>query len=133
MMRLFARAIIIDEPWVSKILSGEKTWEMRSRRTRFRGRVALIRKGSRSVVGTASLVDCLPPLSLSELARYEQRHAIPLHEQRTALDQRRVVPWVLSEPQALTRPVPYTHRSGQQIWVRLDSEVERAIQAALGN
>ena len=132
-MQLFERAIIIDEPWVSKIVRGDKIWELRSKRTRFRGSVALIRKGSGTVVGTARLVDCLPPLSLSELARYEQQHAIPRVEHREAFDLGRVIPWVLSEAKALTPGVPYSHPSGQQIWVRLDSEVDRAIQAAWGS
>jgi hypothetical protein len=114
-MQLYEKAIIIDEPWASKILSGEKIWEMRSKRTPFRGPIALIRKRSGTVIGTARLVGCLSPLSLSELALHEQQPGIPGAEQRAALDQRRVVPWVLSEAKALRRPVPYRHRSGQDL------------------
>lgn len=39
------KALIIDEPWVSLILGGSKTCEMRTTHTQVRGRIALIRKG----------------------------------------------------------------------------------------
>jgi len=38
------KGLIIKEPWISLILSRKKTWELRSRDTRVRGRIALIRK-----------------------------------------------------------------------------------------
>jgi hypothetical protein len=50
------KGLIIKEPWISLILSRKKTWELRSRDTRVRGRIALIRKGSGTVIGVAELV-----------------------------------------------------------------------------
>jgi len=35
--------LIIREPWISHILSGAKTWEMRTTPTRYRGPIGLIR------------------------------------------------------------------------------------------
>jgi hypothetical protein len=125
------KAIIIDEPWISMILCGEKIWEMRSKRTRFTGLIALIRKGSGTVVGTAKLVGCLPQLSREELAVHEPRHRIPPREQDAVFGLGRLMPWVLRDATRLAEPVPYVHRSGQQIWVRLDPDVDRAIQGAL--
>ena len=58
------KGLIIDEPWIGFILSGRKTWEMRSRNTQIRGRIGLIRKGSKMVVGVADLVDTVRDLSL---------------------------------------------------------------------
>ena len=40
------KGLIIADPWIGYIISGTKTWEMRSRNTTIRGRIALIRKGS---------------------------------------------------------------------------------------
>ena len=37
------RALIIDEPWISKILEGRKTWELRKRNMSIRERISLIR------------------------------------------------------------------------------------------
>ena len=43
------KGLIVDEPWISKILAGEKIWEMRSKTTAVRGQIGLIRKGSGAV------------------------------------------------------------------------------------
>src|SRR6185437_9830838 len=113
------------------ILRGEKTWAMRSKRTNFKGAIALIRKGSGTIVGTAKLVGCLPPLSPEELAIREPNHRIRRGEQEAAFEMGRLIPWVLTGATHLAESVPYLHRSGQQIWLRLDPDVDRAIQAAL--
>src|SRR5947209_18338036 len=49
------KALIIREPWIGHILSGAKTWEMRTSKTSLRGRIGLIRKGSGVVVGVADI------------------------------------------------------------------------------
>src|SRR3954451_8142971 len=105
-MRVYQQAIIVGEPWISMILEGTKFWEMRSRRTRIRGPLALIRKRSAAVVGVAKLVDSLPPLSFSDFAAQECRHGIPRaqHEETFARGHR--VPWVLANARPLSRPVP---------------------------
>ena len=56
------KALIVDEPWISAILRGEKTWEMRKTGCNLRGSIALIRKGAGHVVGVAEVTDCLPLL-----------------------------------------------------------------------
>ena len=93
--KLLTRGLIIDEPWISLILSGKKTWEMRSTGTRKREPIGLIRKGTGQVVGIADLVDSLPALSREDYARNEAFHRIPLECQPAAILGRRVRPWVL--------------------------------------
>ena len=112
------RALIIDEPWVGWIISGEKTWEMRSRNTRVRGRIGLIRKGSKAVVGTADLIEILPNLSVWELQANVARHLVPADEIREHFKWRTA--WVLHHARPLGKPVPYQHPRGAVIWVRLD-------------
>jgi hypothetical protein len=72
--------LVIDERWISLIISGEKTWEMRSRNPLVRGRIALIRKGSKTVIGTADPVLTLPKLSPSELIANVGNHRVPESE-----------------------------------------------------
>jgi hypothetical protein len=76
-MRMYERAIIIDEPWLSKIVTGRKGLEMRSRRTNITGPIALIRRRSGAIVGVAELLGSLPPLSYNEFSSQECRHRIP--------------------------------------------------------
>ena len=122
--------LLIQEPWISLILSGRKTWEMRTRACHKRGRIALVRARSGLVVGTADIVDCLPPLtSVEAYAAAERFHAIPPHEQMDAFEGGWRTPWVLTNARPFSAPVPYRHPSGAVIWVALDPAVIRAIES----
>lgn len=44
-MNKVTKALIIDEPWISRIINRDKDWEMRSFSSRIRGPIGLIRKG----------------------------------------------------------------------------------------
>jgi ASCH domain len=100
MMRVYEKALIIDEPWVSKILEGEKVWELRSTRTNFNGPLVLIRKTSGTVIGIATLVGCLLlPQSRADLALHEPLHKIPPAEQDRAAGIGRGYPLSLAQCQ----------------------------------
>jgi hypothetical protein len=125
------KALIIKEPWVSLILSGKKTWELRSRDTLIRGRIALIRKGSGTVVGVADLTATLPNLSRPDLMTNVAKHQVPQHA--IGLDFSWNVAWVLQGARPLREPVPYQHRRGAVIWVNLPPEVAAAVERASRN
>lgn len=109
--------LLIRAPFVDWILDGLKTWEMRTKRTTRRGRIGLIRSKSGLVVGEANLVDVIGPLTHRQL----QQNAEKMNEERWEV----VAPdgptfaWVLEDARRYDPPVPYTHRSGAVIWVRL--------------
>jgi hypothetical protein len=121
------KAIIIREPYISLILSGQKTWEMRSSRPQHRGLVGLIKKGSGHVVGTAKLIDVLPALSSGNYAEMEPLHRVSSIAQAEAIKRRWVNPWVLADVRRLPRPVPYRHKRGAQTWVTLEDDVAHKI------
>lgn len=122
------RALVIDEPWISFILRGEKIWEMRKRNCKVRGPIALIRKGSGHVVGVAELVDSRPALTtLQAYADAEKQHRIPPERQASAFRDGWVTPWVISGARPLRRPVPYIHPPGAVIWVTLSPAVDAAV------
>lgn len=124
------KALIIDEPWIGKILAGSKTWEMRKTVCSYRGLVALIRKGSGSVVGIAEVIDSLAPLDSRETyANAEGLHGIPPERQEAAFADGWRTPWVLRNARALEVAVPYDHPSGAVIWVNLAETVVSAIRA----
>jgi hypothetical protein len=89
------KGLVIDEPWISLIVSGQKTWEMRSRNTLVRGPIALIRKGSKTVIGTADLVRTLPKLSPSELKESVDNHRVPESEIGEDFKFKYTTAWVL--------------------------------------
>lgn len=120
------KAIIIDEPWIGKILDGRKTWEMRSKPTKERGLVGLIKKRMKQVHGVARLVGSLQRLEPYKLAGTEKFHGIPPNMFRMVEERNWLNPWVLDGVRRLTRPVPYVHTS-QVGWVILDPAAEQAI------
>lgn len=124
-------ALIIREPWIGKILRGEKTWELRARATRHRGEIALIRQGSGLVVGLARITGCMPAQTKEGLLANLGRHGVPVEQIDNVMEKGWVVPWVLSDVQALPDGVRYSHPSGAVNFVKLDEPTEQAIRAML--
>jgi hypothetical protein len=126
------KGLLIAEPWIDRILSGRKTWEMRRRACHYRGPIALIRSRSGKVVGVAEVANSLPSLDTREdYAAAEPYHAIRLDEQAAAFEAGWRTPWVLVNVRSLTSPVPYKHSSGAVIWVNLDDAVTAAINVQI--
>lgn len=121
-------ALIIRDPWVGLIMSGKKTWEMRSTNTKMRGLVGLIRQGSGQVVGLANLIETLPALTSDDYARFESYHQIPLKDQPAAISRRWTRPWVFAAARSIPKPISYEHGSGPVTWIKLHAEVVSAIR-----
>lgn len=114
------RALVIREPWITLILDGRKTWEIRGSNCKIRGRIGLIRSGSGLVVGTAEIVDSKGPLSDEEMRANTSKHRIPPE----ALDgirnrYKNIYAWVLANAKPLPKPLRYIHRKGAIIWVKI--------------
>ena len=113
------RGLIIRSPWIEKILSGQKTWEIRGSRTAVRGRIALIRSGSGQIVGSCELVDVVGPLTLADFQQNRRRHRVPAAGHARKLPYKNTYAWVLRGAKPLKRPKTYGHLRGAVIWVRL--------------
>ena len=117
--------MLIAMPWIELILEGKKVWELRARKTRRRGSIALIRKGSGQVVGVADLVDVHGPMSRQELLDQLPRHQVPPER----LSGKYGFAWELRNTRRLPEAVPYCHPSGAVIWVVLSETVQNQIAA----
>lgn len=117
------KGLVIDAPPIDRILDGIKNWEMRSTTTKVRGRVALIRKGSGTVVGTAEIVDCVGPLTADQMLQNHERHRIDAARIRSGEVAKWKYAWVLANVRRLPESVPYVHPSGAVIWVNLEPDV----------
>ncbi len=113
--RIIERGLIIDERWIEKILNGSKTWEMRSTKTKIRGDVALIKKGTGTIVGIAEIYDCISCDS-EKLPLAVGFHGIP-PSMPNVFDKWNVA-WKLRAVERL-EPIPYQHKQGAVIWVKL--------------
>jgi hypothetical protein len=118
-------ALLIRSPHIERILAGKKTWEIRSSRTQMRGRIALVRSGSGTIVGTCEIVNCIGPLTPEQFRRNARKVGIKPTEARSSYA--KTYAWVLAEVGSLRKPVSYKHPSGAVIWVKLDSKVVSAV------
>lgn len=120
---MIKKGLIIDEPWIGYIIMGHKTWEMRSTNTAIRGDIALIRKGSGTIVAVAKLDRSNGPFDRKEMLSFSEKHRIPSETiNRGEVDKWRYA-WELSNVRQLKRPVPYSHPQGAVIWVNLASRI----------
>ena len=124
------RGLVIAQPWIGYILRGEKSWEMRSRNSQLRGSIALIEKGTGTVVGVARLTEVKGPFTPEQLAEHEHLHRVPGSIYQSP-DYKWHYAWVLQDVQALPNPVPYQHKNGAVTWVVLNEEAQQAIAAQL--
>lgn len=125
------KGLVIRQPWIGMILRGDKTWEMRNKPCRHRGRIALIEKGTGTIVALARIVDDLPALSETEMRSTIDKHRIPEDEIIGAVQRGWTRPWVLTDVVQLSAPVPYEHTSGGS-WVNLTPSEEAAVLATRG-
>ena len=121
------KGLIIRSPWIDLILDGSKTWEMRSRPTSIRGRIALIKAGSGLIFGMANLTDCLPTLKLDIMQSTHTFHRIPDERMAAAIDNKWTTPWVLKDVVKFGTPRPYVHPSGAVVWVELPDEMVESV------
>lgn len=127
------KALIVAEPWIGHLLTGRKSWEMRSKAASLRGWFGLIRKGSGAVVGVARLVDVGPRLTTEQMLANVEKHCIPPELILSGSVDKWTMPWKLEDVQRLPRSVPYQHKSGAVTWVDLDESVTQAIADQFGS
>jgi hypothetical protein len=123
------RALIIHPEPLEWILSGKKTWEIRTRTTKIRGPIALQEKGTKRILGTCRLVDCLGPLTVDEF--FDNPHKMNLMEaeledEREELEEELeygLYAWVLADVKRLPKPIRFENPSGAVTWARLPQRV----------
>lgn len=113
------KGLMIKSPHIDNILAGQKTWEMRTKPTKVRGRIALIKSGSGTILGEATVVDCIGPLTLRDKQANMSKHLISPERLELPEVAKYVYAWVLEDAKAYPKPLPYDHPSGAVIWVDL--------------
>ena len=71
------RLLVVADPWAILLVSGVKTWELRTTSSKIRGRVGIAEKGTGTVIGTVEFVNVHGPFSPTEIAAYEYLHRVP--------------------------------------------------------
>lgn len=115
------RGLVIRKPWIDLILSGKKTWEMRSAATKIRGRIALIEAGSGLIAGESVLTGCIALFDSCDYIEHQDKHCIT----DLSLLEKWNCAWQLEGAKRYDEPIPYSHPMGAVIWVdlrRINSE-----------
>lgn len=118
--------LIIGGDPLEMILDKLKTWEMRGKNTTIRGRIALIKAGTKMIFGFADLVEVLGPLSMTELRKNASKHRSTVQEMRNGFGYKKIYAWRLTNVVRLAKPIPYKHPNGAVIWVLLPNDIKPA-------
>lgn len=127
------KGLVIDTPYIDQILSGKKIWEMRSSATKQRGLIALIRKGSGTVIGVTELVDSIGPFTHEQMTANQSKHLLSAEQLNNPAVSKWNHAWVMKNARAFKTPIPYKHNIGAVKWVRLEDSVIREIKTSLDN
>ena len=109
------KGLIIKEPYIDQILEGKKKWEFRGSNTRIRGRIALIKSGTKKIYGEANLVDCFE----IDLKTYNEYQMYLYGSKEKSLPYKKTYAWVMENPIIYKETVSYNHPLGAIIWVNL--------------
>lgn len=109
------KGLIIKDPWITKILNGEKTWEIRGSNTKIRGTISLIKSGTGMIYGTVVLIKSFA-ITQEAFDQGYKNHHVP-ESFVNSYTQRYV--WEMSAPKRFKEPIPYKHPQGAVIWVNL--------------
>ncbi len=111
------KGLIVKEPFASMIVRGEKRWEIRKTRTKFRGEVWIISNGF--AIGSAKLTDVLGPFSVEELVKYSNYHKISYEELKRYSKGKKLYAWVFNEPKEFNEKIKVNLPRGVRVWVNL--------------
>lgn len=112
--------LVVRDPYASRLLSGEKVWEIRGRNTNVRGPVVILKSGTGHAFGTVDLVRVLGPLEASDLVNAPELPQAERREiEREGLPYAKTYAYVFTDPRRFSEPVRYTHPHGAVTWVRL--------------
>ena len=110
------KALLVKQQCADKILSGDKTWDVRGRRTTARGRIHIAQAGTGTLVGEVTITDCIP-VTMAMLARRAKEHRIA-SVRCVVAKYRRIYAWVLVDAVCYPYPIAYRHPPGAVTWVR---------------
>lgn len=132
---MIERTLIIRADALEMIFDGIKRWEVRSRPTRVRGRIALSEKGANAIVGTCTLHDVEGPLTIDQVLKNARRMGHTRAEIEEDLSgwrqdcrDERVYAWVLRDVRRLRHPVAFANPSGAVTWARVPESIGRRLR-----
>lgn len=110
------KGLIVKHNWADLILSGEKTLELRSTKTKIRGTIGIIKSKTGKVFGEVDIVDCV---KLNDTMFYALKENHKVLCNREDIPYKNIYAWVLENPIIYKTPIEYKHKQGCVIWVNI--------------
>lgn len=85
-----------------------------------RGPVGIILKGSKTVIGEASIIDVIPLTHQMIVDQFEHHRVSDLSKVFNHDTNKKYYAWVLGHAYKYVTPMPYNHHLGAITWVRLN-------------
>lgn len=114
------KGLIIKEPWANLILEGQKNMELRGSNTKIRGKIGIIKSGSKKVFGTVELIDCIQITNRDDYNSYRENHMVSCEFED--ITYKKLYGWILKNPIEFKEPITYEHKLGCVIWVNLEEQ-----------
>ena len=114
-------ALIFEKHKLQDIVNGKYCWELRTNKFNKKGYIGLIAKGSKTIAGVAKIIEYHGPLSKEELKNNKHKHGV-LAKQINQNDFKHHIAVELEEVIAFAQPVPYEHKPGAVMWVKIGSQ-----------
>jgi hypothetical protein len=105
----------MDDKWVNLILSGKKTWELRTRNTYIREKIALGNTKTKCYVGYATIDDSVE-MTIPEILKHKDKHQANDFIKPYAKGKETLFIWVLKDIKAEHEPKAYSYSTGS--WCR---------------
>ena len=106
----------IMEPYISYILDGSKSWEIRSESTTRQGLICLVNSGK--VYGTVCLKECVE-INVKDLKDNHQLHQLDDDWMTRCSKWTKIYAWVLTSPQRLEHPRRFAWKLGCVTWWKI--------------
>ena len=107
--------LLLKQEWADRVLSGEKSLEIRSTGTRKRGRIGIAVQNL--LFGCVDLTGSMA-LTPEQLAAELPRHLCPLDE----ITYKQPHGWSLEKPRLFSKPIPFERKLGQVVWCKHEGE-----------
>ena len=111
-------ALLMQQHWLDRLLHYGKTWEIRGRDTKVRGKIYLARK--ELIYGETRVVDSFA-VTMAELMAPAARMRHHITDLRIVTYKTPHV-WKFAETRIYAHPVTFTRKPGQVVWCRVNFE-----------
>ncbi len=109
--------LIVREPYASLIVDGQKTWEIRKRKTHHRGPLGILTGGL--LIGQAEVVGVEGPFTVEDLLPHWDKHRAEEAFLRAYAKEAPLYAWVLKNAFRYEKPLVVPRRPGRVIFVDL--------------